>query len=260
VTSFSSALKILDSFADEIPKLHPSPVLDYRGREITATSVREYLENEKFRFAEIASFFPNPSNPPTRLLDIGIAYGFLPALLKKVSSWQCEGLEIRENISVYCNFAQKNGIPIHAGALGMDPLPFPNETFRAVIFSEVLEHLRLSPSLVFKELHRIMSPQGILLVTTPNVARITNVVKLLLGKNISETFPDDVKTNNITDYLTHIREYTMGELVDLLRRNGFEPLETRYSSCMERQKSRSLLTQFVPPWRGNLMVLAKKLS
>jgi 2-polyprenyl-3-methyl-5-hydroxy-6-metoxy-1,4-benzoquinol methylase len=260
VTTISKALQILETFAEKIENFYPEPVLDYRGREISAESVLDYLDSEKYRFAEIASLLPEPSNPPTRILDIGMAYGFLPVLLKNVSSWQCEGVDVPENITAYCRFAQHHGIPVHGGTLGTTPLPFAKESFRGIIFSEVLEHLRLSPSLVFQELHRILVPQGILLVTTPNIARLTNIVKLLLGKNIVEEFPDNVASNNITEHLTHIREYTMSELVSLLEKNGFRQIKIHYSTCMERERGHRFITQFVPRWRGNLMVLAQKIS
>jgi 2-polyprenyl-3-methyl-5-hydroxy-6-metoxy-1,4-benzoquinol methylase len=258
--SHSERLEILESFAFEIPGLYPKPILDYRGREISADSVLHYLKSEKDRFAEIANLLPPPASSKGRLLDIGIAYGFLPVLLKKTTDWQCDGLDVPENISAYCKFAEKHGIHVYPGSLGVDPLSFPRESFDTIIFSEVFEHLRLSPSVKFRELHRILTPNGILVITTPNIARITNIIKLILGKNILEEFPENAKATNITEHLIHIREYTMGELQSLLRQSGFHPVVSKFSSCMERHRQHSLLTRFVPRWRGNLMIVAQKVS
>ncbi len=252
------AFRSLDSFAVSIPRLYPKPVLDYRGRTISAESVQKYLEKEKNRLVETVEMLPAPSHRGARLLDIGTAYGFLTALLKADGMWRCEGLELVENIPIYCAFAKKHEIPIHQGKLGATPLPFSDGSFDAIILSEVLEHLRLSPLLIFRELKRLLTKDGFLVVTTPNVARLTNILKLLLGRNPVEPFPNDVVSENVTEYLTHVREYTMQEVCDLLGSYGFTICQARYSNCMERHRLHGWLTALVPPWRGNLIVLAQK--
>jgi len=242
---------------ESLPRLYSKPSPDYRGRTISLSSVRDYLNAERERFLDVASVWPAPPVPGAKLLDVGIAYGFLSVLLKKAGGWECVGLEVGENIPVYCHLARDHGIPIHAGKLGLTPMPFVKDTFHGVIFSEVLEHLRLAPQIVLRELHRILAPDGYLLITTPNFARLTNIVKLLQGRNPLETFPD-IPTENITEHLTHIREYTMPELRTLLEDAGFRVTKASYSSCMERHRSHGWITRLVPRWRGNLMVLAQK--
>lgn len=167
---------------------------------------------------------------------------------------------MEENIPVYCAFAKERDIPIHAGKLGIQPLSFASESFDAIIFSEVLEHLRLSPRLIFGELRRILAPKGFLILSTPNMARLTHLLKLLAGRNPCEKFPLDVVSENVTEHLTHIREYTMGEVTELLKHFGFSIEEARYSHCMERERAHHWVTTFIPPWRGNLMILARKNS
>ncbi len=254
----TDALRMLGSFEDDLGRLYGQSASDYRGRVVEVDSVQAYLRAERHRFVEVASLLPASPRPGARLLDVGIAYGFLAALVDSKEGWKAEGLEIAENIPVYCAFAKDRGIPVHAGKLGVTPLPFADGTFDAVVFSEVLEHLRLSPKLVFGELRRILAPGGFLIVTTPNMARLTPLLKLLAGRNPHEAFPEDVVSENITEHLTHIREYTMGEVMGLLERHGFSVIEARYSGCMERERAHYLITALVPPWRGNLMVLACK--
>ncbi|MDD2710333.1 MAG: class I SAM-dependent methyltransferase [Verrucomicrobiae bacterium] len=258
MSSQPETLRQLRAFAAEIPALYPAPAADYRGRVIDASTVRAYLNHEAARFAEIAAFLPPPPHPKARLLDIGTAYGFLPVLLNQTTAWQCEGLEMEENIPVYCRFAQARKLAIHAGRLGPAPLPFPDNAFDAILFSEVLEHLRLSPALVLRELRRILAPGGFLLLTTPNVARLANLIKLLLQRNILEEFPENIESENITEHLTHIREYTMGEVCSLLQKHGFRIAAKRFSLCMEKEKPHAPIAALVPPWRGNLFVLAQK--
>ncbi len=247
----------LDECERLLPQLYSGATGDYRGRAISLETVRNYLRVERERFLDVVTLWPDPPTLGARLLDVGVAYGFISVLLHQTSGWECEGLEVEENIPVYCQLAQKKGIRIHSGKLGTTSLDFESGSFQGVIFSEVLEHLRLSPHGVFRELNRILAPGGFLLVTTPNFARVTNVVKMMLGRNPLETFPD-VVAENITEHLTHIREYTMSELESLLSATGFHVERAEYSSCMERGRSHGWLTSLVSCWRGDLMVLAKK--
>ena len=255
--TYEQALRWLRVEAAEITSLYPQPRPDYRGRAVTADTVRNYLETEKRRFAEVVSLLPKIPHEGARLLEVGIAYGFIAALAK-ASGWEAEGIEVPENVPVYCAFARHHGIPIHPGKLGVEQLHLPDASYEAVVFSEVLEHLRLSPGIVFRELHRILSPGGCLLVTTPNAARIVNVAKLLLGRNVAEAFPEDAACENATELLTHVREYTMREVRASLRDAGFKVRMARYSAGMEWGRPRHLLTALVPPWRGSLVLLAQK--
>jgi 2-polyprenyl-3-methyl-5-hydroxy-6-metoxy-1,4-benzoquinol methylase len=255
--SHEQALARLKKFEEEIPRLYPASQEDYRKRVITPSSILDYLRAEQNRFVEIAMQLPSPSKQGAKLLDVGIAYGFLTVLLQE-QGWKCEGLEVSENIPVYCKLAEAHKIPIHAGHLGIKTLPFENESFDAIIFSEVLEHLRLTPALAFCEFRRLLSKGGLLFVTTPNFSRLTNVLKLLAGRNPVEKFPEDILSEDITEHLTHIREYTMREVRGLCEQQGFEIIQARYSRCMEKGRPHSLLTALVPAWRGNLMVLARK--
>lgn len=251
-------LQRIDSFAAEIPLFYPQPLIDYRGRSIDQQTVTHYLWQERHRLVEIVQELPPPPRKEARMLDVGTAYGFLPALIQSAREWRCEGLELEENLPIYCTFAREHDITLHAGRLGPKPLPFAEKTFEAVVFTEVLEHLRLSPALIFRELRRILVPNGLLLLTTPNVARLTNVAKLLLGRNIYEAFPENMESENVTDQLTHIREYTLAELRALLDRNGFAVTRSRYSTCMEQERFHRWITALVPPWRGCLMILARR--
>ncbi len=252
------ALTKLRMDSGEIARLYPGTASDYRGRPVDAASVLQYLEKERARFAEVIAMLPDPPHIGARLLDVGIAYGFLDVVLGEDEKWRCEGLETPENIPVYCAYAQACGIPVHAGKLGVKPLDFEPGSFQAILFSEVLEHLRLSPPLGFGEVNRLLAPGGWLLLTTPNMARLTHITQLLLGRNPCEPFPEGIVSENITEHLTHIREYTMGELTGLLERHGFAVRQTRYSDCMERGRPHGWITRCVPRWRGDLMVLAEK--
>lgn len=60
--------------------------------------------------------------------------------------------------------------PTYAGAIRLDidqGLPFPNDSFDVIWFTEVIEHIR-DPKLAVAECMRVLKPGGRLLITTPN--------------------------------------------------------------------------------------------
>ena len=60
-------------------------------------------------------------------------------------------------------------------------LPFADNKFDLVLFSEVIEHLYQSPKFALKEIKRVLKKNGQLIITTPNVARSINRLFLLMG-------------------------------------------------------------------------------
>src|SRR4030095_4104361 len=49
-----------------------------------------------------------------------------------------------------------------------DPFPYPDEHFDVVVFSELIEHLGVNPVRALAEIHRVLRPNGVVIVTTPN--------------------------------------------------------------------------------------------
>lgn len=60
-------------------------------------------------------------------------------------------------------------------------LPLNEDSFDVVICTEVLEHLSAGASLV-SEIARVLKPNGIAVVTVPNMVSLLNRVKWLLGR------------------------------------------------------------------------------
>lgn len=96
------------------------------------------------------------------------------------------------------------------------PFPYPDESFDVVLFCEVLEHLLMDPVCALQEISRVLKPNGLLIVTTPNVARLENVARLVAGANVYDPY------SGYGPYGRHNREYTRHELVKLLSFTGFE--------------------------------------
>jgi SAM-dependent methyltransferase len=97
-----------------------------------------------------------------------------------------------------------------------DEFPFPDDSFDVVLFCEMIEHMLMDPLATLRQIHRVLKPNGVLVLTTPNVARLENVLRMLHGANIYDPY------SGFGPYGRHNREYTRHELHRLLDFAGFE--------------------------------------
>lgn len=93
--------------------------------------------------------------------------------------------------------------------------PFADDTFDVIWCSEVLEHL-FDPAFALQEIHRVMAPGGLLLVTVPYHGLFKNVL-IALFKWDEHFAPDH----------PHIRFFTRKTLGQITVAAGFEDLRTR---------------------------------
>jgi SAM-dependent methyltransferase len=94
-------------------------------------------------------------------------------------------------------------------------LPLADESLDVVLFCEVIEHLLEDPMRALLELKRVLRPGGRMIITTPNVARLENVARMLAGANIYDPY------SGYGPYGRHNREYNRHELDRLMTWCGF---------------------------------------
>jgi SAM-dependent methyltransferase len=94
--------------------------------------------------------------------------------------------------------------------------PYEDASFDVVLYCEIIEHLLMNPVHTLTEIRRVMKPGGLLVVTTPNVARLGNVLAMADGRSIYDPY------SGFGPYGRHNREFSMTELLHLLEFAGFE--------------------------------------
>ena len=97
-----------------------------------------------------------------------------------------------------------------------DGFPYDDGEFDLVIFSEIIEHLLNDPCKTIREIKRVLKPGGTVILTTPNVARLENIARLISGSNIYDPY------SGYGPYGRHNREYNRHELVELLKFEGYD--------------------------------------
>jgi SAM-dependent methyltransferase len=97
------------------------------------------------------------------LLDVGCGAGRFLDVMRRSGRWQVAGVEVHQEAVRQCR--QELRLVVHQGDLST--LDLPSETWDAVTMWEVLEHLP-DPIADLKTVARILKPEGVLLLSTPN--------------------------------------------------------------------------------------------
>lgn len=111
--------------------------------------------------------------------------------------------------------------------LSSEALPFPAGSIDVAIMSEVLEHL-VDPDHALDELRRVLKPDGLLVVTTPNLAAWFNRLLLLIGVQPAFTETGTRWVFGRRGLLRrsrpvgHLRILTFPALLELVEFHGFE--------------------------------------
>ena len=117
-------------------------------------------------------------DPKVRLkaLCAGAGVGFVPYILARHTAWTYVGGELnQEYIDRHPWVRQRLNIV----RLDLTAMPFPDNTFDLVICNHVIEHVPKWEALA-RELHRVVRPEGIVYVATPNIYRPKVPLRILL--------------------------------------------------------------------------------
>ena len=63
-----------------------------------------------------------------------------------------------------------------------DPFPYPSHYFDTVVCGELLEHLQSDPMHMMSEVYRVLKPDGILVLTTPNAVSMRALMAMLAAR------------------------------------------------------------------------------
>ncbi|MDO8584883.1 MAG: class I SAM-dependent methyltransferase [bacterium] len=98
-------------------------------------------------------------------------------------------------------------------------LPFENSAFDAVNSDATIEHLLHSPKGLFAEVQRVLTPGGVFLVTTPNLANLLRRARFMFGRSPMWDIKDYFDRGE--HFTGHRREFTVSELRAMLEWTGF---------------------------------------
>jgi SAM-dependent methyltransferase len=112
---------------------------------------------------------------------------------------------------------------VHVVRAKFSAIPFPDQTFQAVIVNDVLEHLAV-PKRLMGRINNLLVPGGLVILEVPNAVTLYKRIKVVFGQSNYFRFENFYRDE---DYRGHVREYTKLEVQQMLRESGFQPLQCR---------------------------------
>ncbi len=250
--------------------------VEYYGRSAAVGDKPEYFRLHRRRYLALLEALEVP--PTGRVLEIGCNPGQFTEILAR-AGYRVWGLDLRpeDRSSLWARL----GVEVRRGNLETAPLPYAENSFEAVVLSEVIEHLAGSPLPALEEVYRVLLPGGQLVLSTPNACSLRERL-FLAGRLLSfrslesaEEFRRRMRLRGEERYTMHHRLYTAGEVRWLLREAGFADIQVRYVaaregvgvtwrrmlSCPWRGVPKALLwgtVLLLPPLRSTLLAVAWK--
>jgi len=169
-----------------------------------------YMRCSKQRFQKILRAITQ-SSQPLKILDIGTT-PFTCLIKRTYPHYEVTTIDRTNLLEKRC---KSWGVGLVACDLDKGTIPFEDDIFDVIIFTEVLEHIIAPPKQIVQELKRVLKKGGKLIMSTPNIARLNKRIGLLLGQSPLPP-PDKQLKNNWVHGHGHIREYTKKEIISLL--------------------------------------------
>lgn len=228
------------------------------GQEVLEQGKKHYGLFHRHRYSLLAeNFLEFKTAKSQNFLEVGSYNCFVPLLAQKIG-YEAYGIDLPMFVDQFKAQETKFNLKIKTCDLSVDKIPFVDNFFSVINFSEVLEHFNFYPLSVFQEFFRVLEVGGKLLITTPNQARFNNRLKLLLGVSINWDIGE------VFGPMTHAREYTAKETVFLLKAAGFTKISVGYGHIdypdinIWLRRFNRLIGKFYPPLASNLIIVAEK--
>ncbi len=199
-----------------------------RGLDLPAGENWEYFHKHLPRLARTLTLVPRPQSSG-RILELGCYLQITPFLEQWRGYTDVRGAYYgplgRTDRRIASVGGKQFEVPVDLFDAERDCFPYADGSFETVLACELIEHLLRDPMHLLLECRRILEEGGWLIVTTPNVASLTSVARVLHGYDnpqISSDYP------GVRDDVPHVREYTAFELRNAVEAAGFE-IETLFT-------------------------------
>jgi SAM-dependent methyltransferase len=188
--------------------------------------LKPYVDDALWRFLHTWGMVKQESG---RLLELGANPYFITWLLREFTNLDLVLANyfggpsgVNRQVVELRSRGETQSIPLdyHSFNLEEEQFPFESDSFEVVIFCEIIEHLLMNPLHCLREIRRILVPGGLLVLSTPNVSRLGNVLSMIEGVNIYDPY------SGHGPYGRHNREFNRHELHRLLEFAGFNDLHS----------------------------------
>jgi 2-polyprenyl-3-methyl-5-hydroxy-6-metoxy-1,4-benzoquinol methylase len=218
-----------------------------------------YYIQQKPRYYHTLQYISRfPFVQPAKILEVG--GGQMALLTQKLFGDRCTIADVSDT---YKDSILKQGLEFRCCDLVHDDLE-EREAYDVVILCEVIEHLPVPPYLILEKIRAWMKPEGLIFITTPNLYRLRNLVRLALGLKVFDTFFMPARGQSIG----HPFEYSAEHLKWQIEQAGFQLIDLELKqldnagASLATSLGRFIATPFFlrPLWRDKLVAVAKKVK
>lgn len=216
-----------------------------------------YVANHKLRIAQDLDIARDKVPANSNVLEMGsIPLLFTLALAK--CHYTVTGCDIAPER--YSSTIQSTGLDIAKCDIEKEPLPFPDNSFDAVVFNELFEHLRINPIFTLSEVLRVMKPNSVLMLSSPNLKSLGGIKNYLFRDRAfscsGNIYAEYMKLKQL-GHMGHVREYTKTEVVEFMKNVGFSVTEIIYRGRYGTNAAQLLIRVF-PSLRPFISYVATK--
>jgi SAM-dependent methyltransferase len=182
---------------------------------------QSYMRNHKMRIALDLDLVKCYVPQNVELLECGSIPLLLTTALTR-SNYAVTGCDIAPER--YASAITRLGLKVLKCDIEREQLPFVDNSFGAVIFNELFEHLRIDPVFTLSEVRRLLTPGGVLTLSSPNLRSLTGVRNFILRNraySCSGNVYSEYQKLHTLGHMGHVREYTTAEITEFLHDVGF---------------------------------------
>jgi SAM-dependent methyltransferase len=185
-----------------------------------------------------------------RVVELAGASGYAAELLRRSSDlWVCA-----TDISLEAVAEDRSGAHVVVDASVQ--LPLKDCALHGLLAGDIIEHI-FDTHLFLRECYRVLTPGGIVVLSTPNLATLQDRWRFLRGASPRHVSP-------MHPYLwLHIRQFTLSSLAQALRQSGFQiecirSNEVQWDFASGRRWSSAVLARIFPSLGKSLVALARR--
>lgn len=160
---------------------------------------------------DLVSMGVRPLKTDPRILDLGCGDGFMTAEIE--NTWPNARVCGLDYSLPSIQAAVRRCRRVEFAVADACAPPYLDGVFDLVVCNNIWEHVP-DPLALLRAISRVLRPRGVVVITTPNRYRLTNLLRALFGRRV--TFMSQ----------HHVTEYSIGQVEEQLRYGGFEVLKT----------------------------------